>query len=323
MLRRTALAALVALLVTGPRPALAQDQTFERSFSVSGDATLEVTSDAGDITVRAGSGAAIEVRGRVQVRRGMNVPSNAADLAKQVAAAPPATQEGSTVRLGRIADETTRKAVTISYDITVPARTAVSARSGSGDVIVEGTQLLVSARTGSGDISVRKLGGTADLTTGSGDITAAGVAGRAKLGTGSGDIEASGIGAGLAASTGSGDILASLSGKGDVETSTGSGDIELTGVIGAITASTGSGDVSVNGTPAGDWKVSTASGSLAVRVPADSGFTLNARSSSGSLNIDVPLSGEARQERRRVQGTVRGGGPTLELSSASGSISVR
>lgn len=323
MLRRTAVAALFALLITAPRPAHAQDQTFERSFAVPGDAALDATTDAGDITVRAGSGSAIEVRGRVQVRRGSNVPSNAAELAARVASAPPLTQDGNTVRLGRIDDETTRRAVTISYEVSVPARTAVSARSGSGDVAIEGAQLAVQARTGSGDITVRALGRDADVSSGSGDLLIEKVAGRARAETGSGDIRASGLGSGLQARSGSGDIDAALDGKGDVATSTGSGSIRLAGVAGGMTASSGSGDVDVSGTPAGSWKVSTASGSVAVRVPEAAGFTLDASTSSGSFDVDVPLTAQGRTDRRRVQGIVRGGGPTIELSTASGSISVR
>ncbi len=327
MLRRHAtvpvvLTALFAVLVTAPRPAQAQEQSFQRSFNVSGDATLEATSDAGNIAVRTASGSTVEVNGRVEVRRGRNVPSNAAELARRVASNPPITQEGNTIRVGRITDEDVRRAVTVSYDIAVPARTAVSARAGSGNVAIEGPQLAVQARTGSGNISARSLGGDADLATGSGNIEVADVAGRVNAGTGSGGLRATGIGRGLRASTGSGEIQAELSGAGDVEASTGSGGIRLAGVSGGLSASTGSGDVDVSGTPTGPWKVSTASGSVSVRVPEGTGFTLDARTSSGSFDVAVPVT-DGRTDRRRVQGIVRGGGPTLSLSTASGGIAVR
>ncbi len=323
MFRRTLLAGLFAVLVTAPRPALAQAPTFDRSFPVTGDALLDATSDSGDIRVRTGTGKTVQVRGIVEVRRGWGVPSNAAALAQAVASQPPVSQAGNTIRLARIEDETTRKAVSISYDVTVPARTQVRANSGSGDVAVEGAQLAVMARTGSGDILVRGVGADADLRTGSGDIRVDGVAGVARLGTGSGDVEATAVGAGLHATTGSGDIDAVLNGKGDVETSTGSGSISLRGVVGAVQASTGSGDVSIDGTPTGTWKLSAASGSLDVRLPREQGVTLDARTASGSLDVQVPFSTQARSDRRRVQGQVRGGGPALELSTASGAISVR
>lgn len=287
MPRLITIALLFAVLISAPRPARAQDRTFERSFPVTGAAVLDATTDAGAITVRAGSGSSIEVRGRVQVRRGWNVPGNAAELASRVAAAPPLTQDGQTVRLGRIDDETTRRAVTVSYEVTVPPATTVEARTGSGAVRVEGVQGAVRARTGSGSIGVRALGGHADLTTGSGAIEA------------------------------------SLDGTGDVAVKTGSGSVSLTGVVGALTASTGSGSIEVSGRPVSGWKASSASGRIAVRVPAESGFLLDARSSSGSIDVEMPLTTQGRQDRRHVQGSVRGGGPTLEVSTASGSISVR
>lgn len=323
MPRYLTIALLFAVLISAPRPTRAQDHTFERSFPVTGAAVLDATTDSGAITVRAGSGSSIEVRGRVQVRRGWNVPGNAAELASRLAAAPPLTQDGQTVRLGRIDDETTRRAVTISYEVTVPPATTVEARTGSGAVRVEGVQGAVRARTGSGSIGVRALGGNADLTTGSGAIEAGAVKGALAAATGSGSINASGIGAGLQATTGSGAIEASLDGKGDVAVKTGSGSVSLTGVVGALTASTGSGSIEVSGRPVSGWKASSASGRIAVRVPADSGFRLDARSSSGAIDVDMPLTTEGRQDRRHVQGSVRGGGPTLELSTASGSISVR
>lgn len=323
MCRRTVLAAVFALLLTAPRPALAQAPTFEKSYTVSGDAALDATSESGDIVVRTGTDDTVRVVGRVERRRGWKVPSNAAELAQKVAAQPPVTQTGNTITLARIDDETTRRAVSISYEVTVPARTAVSARSGSGNVSVSGTQLAVTARSGSGDIRITAVGADAEVRTGSGSIHVDGVAGTARVDTGSGSVRAAAIGAGLHASTGSGDIDATLTGKGDVQTSTGSGSIRLRGVVGALTASTGSGDVEVAGTPTGKWKVSTASGSVAVAVPSETGFNLDVRTSSGSLNLDVPLTTQGRFDRRHVQGAVRGGGPTLELSAASGSISVR
>jgi DUF4097 and DUF4098 domain-containing protein YvlB len=323
MQRRTLLVALFALLLTAPRPVLAQAQTFDRTFTVSGDATLEASSDSGSITVRRGEGSTIVVHGRVEPVRGMRAPSDAAEIAARVAAQPPVTQDGSVVRLGRLDDEAARRAVRISYEVSVPANTRVSAQTGSGAVAVEGTRLPVSARSGSGGVTVRQIDADAEVRTGSGTIAVESVSGTASASTGSGSISAKGIGRGLQASTGSGRITAALSGEGDVKVSTGSGSIVLTGVVGAVQASTGSGNVTVDGRPTADWKLSAASGSVSVTVPSDVGFQLDARSSSGSLDVDMPMTVQGRVDRHRMQGTVRGGGPTLALSTASGSISVR
>lgn len=305
MPRRLSSAVLVSSLLALPALSGAQPLTFERSLPVGTSATLDASTGSGSITVHAGGTGAILVKGTVEVRRGSNVPANAAELARQVVAAPPIVHNGSSVKVGPIADENTRQAVSVSYDITVPSSTAVTANSGSGSVSVTGVGQAVKANTGSGNIVVSAIDGDVDLRTGSGDLEVKDVRRAAAL------------------STGSGSISATLTGKGDVRANTGSGDIRLGGVVGLANASTGSGSVSVDGRPTGDWKLSAASGDVTVRVPADFGFTLDERTSSGSVNVEAPLTAQGPQNRRRVQGTVRGGGPMLLLSTASGSIAVR
>ena len=298
------LLALSAITLT-PGAAFAQPLTFEKSVTVGSSPSLDVTTGSGSVVVRGGSGSAVVVKGTVAVRRGSNVPSNAAELARQVVASPPIVQEGDAVKVGRITDEATRRAVSISYEISVPAATSVVAGSGSGNVSVTGVSAAVKATSGSGDVIASAIGGDVDARTGSGNIRVTDVKKAASLSTGSGNIEAA------------------LTGAGDVKATTGCGDIELTGVNGVLAASTGSGSIGVAGTPTGDWKVSAASGDLIVAVPSEKGFTLDASTSSGTLDVAAPLTVQGKIERRRIQGTIRGGGPTLRLSTASGDITVR
>jgi len=303
---RLSSALLTSSLLALPALAAAQQPlTFERTLPVGAAATLDVSTGSGDITVRAGGSAAIVVKGTVKVNTGWSVPGNAAELARQLVSAPPIVHDGNTVKVGRIVDEAMRKAVSVSYEITVPSATAVAANSGSGSVAVSGVGQAVKANTGSGNIVVASIDGDVDVRTGSGDVQIKDVRRAAALSTGSGSTDAT------------------LTGKGDVRASTGSGDIRLGGVVGLVTASTGSGDVTVNGRPTGEWKLSAASGNVVVTVPSSHGFTLDARTSSGSVNVDAPLTAQGRLDRRRVQGTIRGGGPALVLSTASGSIEVR
>jgi DUF4097 and DUF4098 domain-containing protein YvlB len=154
-------------------------------------------------------------------------------------------------------------------------------------------------------------------------VSAAAIGGDVDARTGSGDITVKDLKKAATLSTGSGSIAAVLVGAGDVKANTGSGDIKVTGVNGLLVASTGSGSIGVEGTPTGDWRISAASGDVSVVVPSEKGFTLDASTSSGSLDIASPLTVQGRIDRRRVQGTVRGGGPTLRLSTASGDIAVR
>lgn len=297
---------LAATLFTlTPVLAVAQPLTFERTLTVGAAPSLEASAGSGNVTVRGGTGSTIVVKGTVEVRKGWSAPSNAADLARQLVANPPIAQTGDAVKVGHIADEATRQAVSVSYDISVPVATMVAANSGSGNVTVSGVNNTVKANSGSGNVEVSSVGGDLDARTGSGNVSVKDARKAANL------------------STGSGNIVANLTGQGDVKASTGSGDIKVTGVVGLLSANTGSGSIGVQGKPTGDWKLSAASGNVHVEVPADQGFTLDASTSSGSLDINAPLTVQGRIDRRRVQGTVRGGGPTLRLSTASGDIAVR
>lgn len=305
MSARLPIVCAASLLALVPTLAAAQPLTFERRLTVGASPSLDVTSGSGNITVRGGDGTGIVVKGTVTARSGWGAPPNAVELAKRVADAPPIVQNGDAVRVGHIADEATRNAVSIAYEITAPAGTVVAASSGSGSISVTSVGRNVQAKTGSGNIAVASIGGAVTLRTGSGDIVAKEVKQAADL------------------STGSGDITATLTGKGDVRANSGSGSIQLTGVTGLVTASSASGNVHVNGRPTGDWKLSAASGDVLVQLPSEQGFTLDATTSSGDLDVAGPLSVQGKIEKRRIQGTVRGGGPTLRVSTASGDIAVR
>ena len=302
---RLSSAIAAALLVTVPARVSAQSLTFEKTVTGGASPSLDVSTGSGSVTVQGGAGNAMVIKGTVKVHTGWNVPSNAADLAQRLVANPPITQSGDAVTVGKILDEDTRRAVSVSYQITVPAPTAVQANSGSGSVSVTGVSGAVKANSGSGSVMAAGIGGYVELRTGSGNIS----------------LKDGGKGASL--STGSGSIEASLSGEGDVKANTGSGNITLAGVVGLLTASTGSGSIGVSGKPTGDWKVSAASGNVTVDVPEGQGFSLDASTGSGSLDITPPLTVQGRIDRRRVQGTVHGGGPMLRLSTASGSIAVK
>lgn len=292
------------LLTLAPILVLAQPVPFERSLTTGAAPTLDVNTGSGDVTVRAGAGPTIVVKGTVSVRKGSNVPANAAEIARQVAANPPIEQTGDAVRIGRVNDETINKAVSISYEISAPAATSVVANTGSGDIAITGVKA-ARVNTGSGDVSVAGISGPVDVRTGSGDISLKDAMNAASL------------------STASGDIVAALSGSGDVRASTASGDLRVTGVVGQLSASTASGSIDVTGKPTGDWKVSSASGDLQVAVAGEQGYTLDARTTSGDLAVATGVNVEKQPGSRSAHGAVRGGGPTLRLSTTSGDIAVR
>jgi len=285
---RTARLALFLLVLLG-YAAGAQAQVvnatgmFERRLAVSGPVDLDVRTGSGSIEIRRTDTAEVRVIGTVRAMRGFWLTSSAEERVRDVQNNPPVSQSGNAIRIGWFEDRDAPDNISISYEILVPAQTAVRSRTGSGSQRID------------------SLTGRVEATTGSGSIRIGQVAGAVTASTGSGSIQVMGASDGLNARTGS-------------------GSIEATGVKGALRAHTGSGGVRVEGTPTSDWTIHTGSGGIGVRLPSNAAFDLDARSGSGSINTTHPITMRGSLSRRHLQGQVRGGGPRLAISAGSGSI---
>ena len=198
--------------------------------------------------------------------------------------------------------------ISVDYEITVPADTTIRTRSGSGDQTIEGTH------------------GNADLQSGSGDMRLSRLTGDIRLQTGSGDVRARGIAGPVRGSAGSGNIEVEETGSGDIDLHTGSGNITARGVQGAFRADAGSGDIIAEGTQTGSWGIRTGSGNVHVRLPANAAFDADISTSSGTLDVEAPLTmtvqGRVQESRKSIHGKVRGGGPLLTLHTGSGDIHI-
>jgi len=310
-------ALLVGVLVAPGTQAVAQTFTFERSFPATASTLLDVTTARGKITVRAGTTAEVVVVGRVSVRVAWNSPGNAVALARSTANQPPIEHTGDTVRLRIPNDGRTRRAVTIAYEVQVPAGTRVVTHSESGETRIDGVRGAVSVRTQSGAITLADLGDTR-VETGSGAVSIDG-AGPLSVTTSSSGIEAKRIGANLYVRTQSGRVTASFVNEGDLDVETGSSAITIHGLDGGLAVSTQSGRVRVSGNPRRAWRVATGSSAIDVEFRANAAFTLDATSGSGSVKAEhLIVRGETG--KHRVAGTIGRGGPTVQLTSRSGAI---
>jgi hypothetical protein len=296
--------------------------TFERSFDVTADTTLDVTTLDGEVDVTAGEPGRVVVVGTVAIRTGVKVPPNAPELAKRVADHPPVDQHGDTVRLRPPSDPEERRATVVSYAVRVPPETPVVAVSQSGATTISGLAGRVVARTVSGAIALTRQSGDVDVTSESGTVEANGIDGDLQVTTTSGDITARDLRSALEIKTTSGTVEASLTGAGRVEIRTESGGISLRGVIGTATVATTSGSIAISGAPAAPWRVSSVSGSTDVTVESAAAFSLDVDSGSGSAEMRGAKVDGAVSERR-ITGAVAGGGPLLHLRSRSGSIQIK
>jgi hypothetical protein len=314
---------LTAALILSLSPAVAQAQRvpFERSFDVKDAPIVDVSTIRGKIEVTVGDSGRVLVKGAATVRVGFNVPLDAPEIARDIAAHPPIVQEGNTIKLRPPAEKAQQQAVTVNYEVTVPRDAHVTTVSDSGATSVAGVSGPVAIRTQSAAIDVRDLGGTTEVKTGSGAVTADGVGGPFAVTTESSAFTGRGLKSDLRVRTGSGAVDAELAGGGSVDVQTSSSAIELQGVKSGVTASTQSGRIRIRGTSGDPWNVSTGSGAIDVALDANAILTLEATTGSGSVNVDgATVQGVV--SKKRVAGAIKGGGPLMRLISRSGSIRV-
>ena len=327
-IRRHTFPALLALVLSlaatmASRPARASDDgRFDRTLSVTGAVDLDVQTGSGEISVRTGDSSKVEIHGRIHANHGW-FGAEAEQRVHEIEANPPIEQNGNTIRVGHIENHDWKNNISISYELVVPVQTKLRSESGSGDQVIAGIAGPADASSGSGRLRLSNIGGETHARTGSGDIELNGIQGAAKVVAGSGSIRAIGIAGALTASSGSGSVKFEQTAAGDVEIGTGSGDVEIKGAKGALKVQTGSGSITAQGNPAGDWRLHTGSGDVTVELPQQAAFNLVARTSSGSIDSSREIAVQGKLSPRELQGKVGGGGPTVELSTSSGSIQIR
>lgn len=296
--------ALVVLFASTTVFASSIQGQFERTLQVSGPVELEVLTRSGDVTVRAGSGGSVFIRGKIHVGDHWLMGGREADV-RQIEQNPPIRQDGNRIHI----DYVNMRNISVDYEISVPADTTVRTRSGSGDQIIEGTRGNVDTQTGSGDVKLANLTGELQLQTGSGNIRARHVSGAVKGGTGSGDVEIEEASAG------------------NIDLRTGSGNITARGVQGEFRGETGSGDVTAEGSQTGSWEIHTGSGNVHVRLPGNAAFDADISTSSGTVDMGEPIEmtvqGRIGDSHKQIRGKVHGGGPLLRVRTGSGDIHIQ
>ncbi|HET9743069.1 MAG TPA: DUF4097 family beta strand repeat-containing protein [Terriglobales bacterium] len=323
-MRRVRISAVAVVLIMATTAYAAVERTFDRTLKVNGRVDLDIQSGSGDVLVHPGDTGVVIVKGRVKASEswfsggGMSPEEKADRIAKD----PPIEQNGNSIRIGHIADEALRNNVSISYDITVPKDTTVQSRTGSGDQRISDLSGPVKASSGSGELTISNVASEVRANAGSGDLQITNVQGHLYTETGSGNIKATGIAGGFEARAGSGDITFEQTASGSVRAETGSGNIHLRNVAGGLEAGAGSGDIDVQGTIASDWRIHTGSGEVEVKLPSSAKFDINARSSSGDVQVNHPVTMQGTLKRNHIEGTVNGGGTLLDISTGSGSIRV-
>jgi hypothetical protein len=298
---------VLALILLGVTTLVAADErgSFDRSLKVSGPVELNVQSGSGAIRVHAGGAGTVSIHGEIRAQW-----DNAADKVRRLQQSPPIEQSGNSIRIGRISEEDLRHDVSISYDVTAPADTQVTANAGSGGIDIAGVKGEVRADAGSGGVHVADVPNNVNVRTGAGGITLEDVGGNVVAHAGSGGIRGTAVGTTKGSAS-------------RVEVGTGSGGISLDQVRGSVDAQAGSGHISLSGEPAGDWRIRSGSGTVNLKLPAKATFSLHARTGSGGIHVDYPLTIQgAVGDRHRVDGKVGEGGPLIDVQTGSGGVRI-
>ena len=200
--------------------------------------------------------------------------------------------------------------VPVDYDVTlgsVSGRLTIgevggnlNAASVSGSVKVDQARNDAKLTTVSGRIDISSSRNDLEVTSVSGRINAGDVEGNVNLTSVSGNVKINNIG-------------------GKLRSNNVSGATEIQKVLGSVQMNSTSGKIVVH--YLNDVaEIENVSGTIALGLPRTQGYDFKLSSLSGRITTDFPVEGSIT--RRKIDGTVNGGGHRIALKSASGSLIV-
>ena len=178
----------------------------------------------------------------------------------------------------------------------VPVGSALTGRSASADVRVDGVCSQVHLDVASADVTVAETTGDVRLDTASGDLSAGRIGGSLHVDSASGDIRVHDV-------------------AGDVTIKGASADVRVDTVGGALRASTASGDIEVGRLRQGSSDVRTASGDVEIGIAPGTGVWLDLNSASGDSVTELTPHGDTPPAEPT-------GSVELRIRTASGDIRV-
>jgi len=327
------------------------DQTLDLAFAPG--ASLTVVNPRGDVTV---SGTSDDNRIHIAVHKQVYASSDSEADAKAQKLVPATSSFGSALSLSIRAIDGARADLVIQ----VPAAAALTVNANRGDVHVTSIQAAVGVTANRGDIELSAIGGPATAHLNSmgsslsahnleGGIAVQGHAEDITLADVTGPVSISGeyfgttllqhINGSIHFHTSRTDFqLARLDGQveispdsnlsadqvlGPVVLTTRERNITLDRVAGDIAVTNRNGAINLTAAPAlGNITIEDRSGNVKLVVPEKAGYSLQAGTTNGNIESDVPLSASGSDHEKSLSGTVGGGGPTVRITTTNGDISI-
>lgn len=160
------------------------------------------------------------------------------------------------------------------------------------------------------------------IETDDGDIRTSSLSGNSTLRSSDGDIVVdAAVGGDLDIHTSDGDIVVDRLESERAEIRTSDGDVVLRSVRAPLDVASGDGDIRINLLEAYETSVSTGDGDILLTAPGD--IAADVRMDGEDLSIEQGLQLLGRIREHSVQGTLNGGGPTIDLRTGDGSVSLR
>ena len=173
----------------------------------------------------------------------------------------------------------------LKVTIRVPRDVKLAARSGNGDVSVDGVTDDVEAASGNGKVRVNG-GMDVHANSGNGEVTVEGA-------------------------------------KGPVDAQSGNGDVTIATTTGPVSATSGNGDLNVSMTSLGQREsmtFTTGNGRVRISLPSNFAAEIDASTGNGEVVSDFPITVTGRLSKSHIRGSIGSGGPRIRLSSGNGSI---
>ncbi len=321
-------------------------------------ATIMVSTDYGDITVLPEETADIRVVALKSVG-GMGSESKAKERADGVKVE--IREEGGNYTV-RPVDPKTGRRVSVDLEVHVPKQAGVDARTGRGDVKINGVAGGVIVDTKHGDVDVRDAGKDVQIDIRGGNLQVSGVKGNFRVSGRGNEVDVSDV-VGDASVEGeyNGPIrvknvsksvrflsqrtdlsIGSLPGRmemdsgdlrvydanGNVALTTSHKDVRMDNVAGRIRIDNKKGDVELNlkTAPKDEIEVSNESARIEVTLPANATFEVLASSRNGeaTTNFEDPALKQSNDNSTaKLEGKVGARGPQIRLKTSYGTVSVR
>jgi DUF4097 and DUF4098 domain-containing protein YvlB len=301
---------LAGLILTGGFAAYADTEDHQqKTFTVAPGGKLLVEVNVGSIEVTASDrkDVAIEVFRKVSARGLGGGDREKAELQKHELTL---SQEGNTVivRAQRQKDAARVNNMNLNfrYVILVPAKFDADVKTSGGGIKVADLNGHLKAHTSGGSLKFAGIRGPIDGHTSGGSIALSNTDGKVAIKTSGGSIKID-------------------QHKGDVLAKTSGGSISVEDVEGQVQASTSGGSVNASlARITGECRLETSGGGINVAVPGNAALDIDARTSGGSVQSDLPVATTTSEKKRNaLQGKLNSGGTPLHLRTSGGSIHLK